>query len=273
MNRLTQTSLALLLLLPAISPAHAVTVLDTYWGGINTYNPGNGDSIGDGVFNITSADVQRINAGNTLQVVINTAYALNTGADGTGYGALFITPGPWLPTGTAPYGADVYHGQWQFAATMSQTANSGNGGVYETGEGALNTLTPGKGTVVGSSAGGHTITYPTDPSSPFYFRQGQAVQFTPDTNATMYQGITDSWSVTAGKITFDINDNGALGNEFAFSWAMTCANDVIQGQVDLPSNSVGSVPEPSTWAMMILGFSGMGFMAYRRKMRPGVRTA
>jgi hypothetical protein len=25
-----------------------------------------------------------------------------------------------------------------------------------------------------------------------------------------------------------------------------------------------SVPEPSTWAMMILGFAGIGFMAYRR---------
>jgi PEP-CTERM motif len=27
----------------------------------------------------------------------------------------------------------------------------------------------------------------------------------------------------------------------------------------------GGVPEPSTWAMMILGFAGVGFMAYRRK--------
>jgi hypothetical protein len=28
---------------------------------------------------------------------------------------------------------------------------------------------------------------------------------------------------------------------------------------------VAAVPEPSTWAMMILGFVGLGFMAYRRK--------
>jgi hypothetical protein len=27
----------------------------------------------------------------------------------------------------------------------------------------------------------------------------------------------------------------------------------------------GSVPEPSTWAMMILGFAGIGFMGYRRR--------
>jgi hypothetical protein len=26
-----------------------------------------------------------------------------------------------------------------------------------------------------------------------------------------------------------------------------------------------AVPEPSTWAMMILGFCGLGFMTYRRK--------
>jgi PEP-CTERM motif len=29
--------------------------------------------------------------------------------------------------------------------------------------------------------------------------------------------------------------------------------------------SISAVPEPSTWAMMILGFMGVGFMAYRRK--------
>jgi hypothetical protein len=28
---------------------------------------------------------------------------------------------------------------------------------------------------------------------------------------------------------------------------------------------VSAIPEPSTWAMMILGFMGVGFMAYRRK--------
>jgi hypothetical protein len=31
------------------------------------------------------------------------------------------------------------------------------------------------------------------------------------------------------------------------------------------TTGVGAVPEPSTWAMMILGFAGVGFMAYRRR--------
>ena len=34
-----------------------------------------------------------------------------------------------------------------------------------------------------------------------------------------------------------------------------------------------TVPEPSTWAMMILGFAGIGFMAYRRKSKPVLMAA
>ena len=34
---------------------------------------------------------------------------------------------------------------------------------------------------------------------------------------------------------------------------------------------IGAVPEPSTWAMMILGFAGVGFMAYRRKSQGALR--
>lgn len=34
-----------------------------------------------------------------------------------------------------------------------------------------------------------------------------------------------------------------------------------------------AVPETSTWAMMILGFAGVGFMAYRRKVKPALAVA
>jgi hypothetical protein len=34
-----------------------------------------------------------------------------------------------------------------------------------------------------------------------------------------------------------------------------------------------AVPEPSTWAMMILGFAGVGFMAYRRNAKPALMAA
>jgi hypothetical protein len=44
--------------------------------------------------------------------------------------------------------------------------------------------------------------------------------------------------------------------------------DYTGGAVDLNFTLVGSaVPEPSTWAMMLLGFAGLGFAGYRRGTR------
>jgi len=34
-----------------------------------------------------------------------------------------------------------------------------------------------------------------------------------------------------------------------------------------------AVPEPSTWAMLLLGFTGIGFMAYHRKSKPALMAA
>jgi PEP-CTERM motif len=41
--------------------------------------------------------------------------------------------------------------------------------------------------------------------------------------------------------------------------------EVDHVQYGFGADVTGGVPEPSTWAMMILGFAGVGFMAYRRK--------
>ena len=38
-------------------------------------------------------------------------------------------------------------------------------------------------------------------------------------------------------------------------------------------SETSAVPEPSTWAMMLLGFAGIGFMAYRRKAKPALMAA
>jgi len=43
--------------------------------------------------------------------------------------------------------------------------------------------------------------------------------------------------------------------------------------VAVDAMSIAAVPEPSTWAMMILGFAGVGFVAYRRKSTPGLMAA
>ena len=36
---------------------------------------------------------------------------------------------------------------------------------------------------------------------------------------------------------------------------------------DTTVNGISAVPEPSTWAMMLIGFAGVGFMAYRRSRK------
>jgi len=47
------------------------------------------------------------------------------------------------------------------------------------------------------------------------------------------------------------------------------ANDFAIGAVSLET----AVPEPSTWAMMLLGFAGLGFAGYRASRRTAVARA
>jgi hypothetical protein len=42
--------------------------------------------------------------------------------------------------------------------------------------------------------------------------------------------------------------------------------------VDNIGATVSDVPEPSTWAMLLLGFVGVGFMAYRRRSKPAAAS-
>jgi hypothetical protein len=62
-------------------------------------------------------------------------------------------------------------------------------------------------------------------------------------------GAIASASTALSGLSIGINNSGSTANS--------------QGFID--DLSVSAVPEPSTWAMMILGFCGLGFMAYRRK--------
>ena len=49
--------------------------------------------------------------------------------------------------------------------------------------------------------------------------------------------------------------------------------DGINGEADGLFGAISAVPEPSTWAMLLLGFAGIGFMAYRRKSKPALMAA
>jgi WD40 repeat protein len=70
---------------------------------------------------------------------------------------------------------------------------------------------------------------------------------------------------TRGDFVSPDTSNGTLFLSQAEAiYRLSCGSDCSIGS---------SVPEPSTWAMMILGFAGLGFMAYRRKSKPALMAA
>jgi hypothetical protein len=71
-------------------------------------------------------------------------------------------------------------------------------------------------------------------------------------------------------VTTPVTYTGATGNEmFKLAYGECCGPPAVLF-VDLPLNSV---PEPSTWAMMGLGFAGLGFVGFRRGRKESVSIA
>jgi hypothetical protein len=99
------------------------------------------------------------------------------------------------------------------------------------------------------------------------------------TNAT---GQITSWSISEVYFASYPATLGENPNDFFASYTVTTTNtgDSVQLAIDNDSGlapisfttgtgsfaaAVAPVPEPSTWAMMIIGFLGLGFMACRRR--------
>ena len=65
--------------------------------------------------------------------------------------------------------------------------------------------------------------------------------------------------VAEASITLNHGANIGCGRAIALTAAVTMDTNDVGG-----SCGVSAVPEPSTWAMMALGFAGLGFAGYRR---------
>jgi PEP-CTERM motif len=65
---------------------------------------------------------------------------------------------------------------------------------------------------------------------------------------------------TGCQTSTDCNGFVTLTSDTLFT-SVTFASDRNSFEI----TNISAVPEPSTWAMMILGFLGVGFMGYRRK--------
>ena len=80
-------------------------------------------------------------------------------------------------------------------------------------------------------------------------------------------GISSNVDFTIANATIaDVTAVNNLGNIFV---ADVLGSNGNTGPVD--ASVASAIPEPSTWAMMILGFFGVGFMAYRRKGQATLR--
>jgi hypothetical protein len=69
-----------------------------------------------------------------------------------------------------------------------------------------------------------------------------------------------------GNAVVGVEGNGTVEFLGTFS-QLTWTNPLYENWYgfDVGFQSVAAVPEPSTWAMLMLGFAGLGVMAYRRK--------
>ena len=88
-------------------------------------------------------------------------------------------------------------------------------------------------------------------------------------NVFSADGLTNGWLHYTTNFT---SGNAALYN-FAlnFQGNGNTAADFVVDNVSVAN--VAAAPEASSWAMMILGFAGVGFMAYRRKHGQALRAA
>jgi hypothetical protein len=221
-------------------------------------NHGYGDVIGNtNDFEISKAVVE-IN-GNTLRVDIYTNFAgkadlgLFSGytkdGKGIGYGDLFLSS-TWAPYGSPSYLEDynVNGTTWSYGFALDNRWWDGTGTTY--GFGALYSIT------------NTDILLSDDLMSGATYRNGQevAVDITGLTSVA-----TGSWSIdeTNNFISFlvDISGTGLImGDEIAFHWGMTCANDVIEGSVP--------VPEPATMLLLgsgLIGLAGLGRKKFKKK--------
>jgi hypothetical protein len=83
-------------------------------------------------------------------------------------------------------------------------------------------------------------------------------------------GTTGFTQVAFGNDEFNHVLTGADGqHDFYYFVATGTGSNVLLADVD----AVAAVPEPATWAMMLLGFCGIGFMAIRRKSKSSFRFA
>jgi hypothetical protein len=97
----------------------------------------------------------------------------------------------------------------------------------------------------------------------------------PGTLTTPFRYLASPGDTGVGNFyTMSLDPRGFDGRNYLDLTSISASiYEVIVTVNGVPGPTIGAVPEPSTWAMMILGFCGLGFMAYRRQQSGNARAA
>ena len=177
------------------------------------------------------------------------------------------------------------------AAVIIDITQQGNN-VVATGSGTVDTTDlssstsdfPFTGIVEGDLAG--VILGPTGGTSHFYTgissygSFGGGVQHDATSGTGDFFGTADgflllptgyvSGTPLSGTDTYNSSTVSSLGltpGTYVFAWGTGAHADSLTVEIS------AAVPEPSTWAMLLLGFAGIGFMGYRRKSKRALMAA
>ena len=113
-----------------------------------------------------------------------------------------------------------------------------------------------------------------------YSHTGLSGQFTPGIlNGFDFENLNPGFTI--GNVVLTTNILGLDASRVSFTGSsvqvnmagLALADTTAGGENYFDITLTSGVPEPSTWAMMILGFLGVGFMAYRRKGGAAFRFA
>lgn len=140
--------------------------------------------------------------------------------------------------------------------------------------GVTGTITSATLSIVNPTNGYHTDTNATDAVFSTW-NVTTAISTLESSQSTATSISSDLGSGTLfGSVSVGPSDNNSVVNislDGAALTAITAAKGslfAIGGSLTWTDGVVAGVPEPSTWTMMLLGFFGIGFLAYRKKSTP-----
>ncbi len=191
-------------------------------------------------------------------VIYDNLSASSSGADGVsaeiGFGSLYDS----FSTGTSGFGLN-----------QIQVLLGGNpdAGALQVSLLSDNNIAPGLflaniGTVSDSQLSSTLAVFTFTLSAPILLAANTRYWVELSDNASTPTSAVWSWS-------FDTSGVGVAGEYFANS----CCISANPGNGPYQMSVSGSVPEPSTWAMMLIGFAGIGVAAYRRSKRASAKIA